>query len=182
MTYKYNIKSNLKLLFPYVLVGIMLIFAISSFFFFEPLMAIIFTAIALWFSFRICKTMKNILSSRVESYTEGFTVFMADGSKLDFEYKLITHAGFITNTGFIFAYEESLDRIVQLPPAFIGFEDFINELKENLSCYKDYTLEEGQTIIDWLKAELGITEDTEEPVEDNEQDLESTDSNNNEEE
>ena len=34
MTYKYNIKSNLKLLFPYVLVGIMLIFAISSFFFF----------------------------------------------------------------------------------------------------------------------------------------------------
>ena len=39
------------------------------------------------------------------------------------------------------------------------------ELKENVPCYKDYTLEEGQTIIDWLKIELGVTESSEDNAE-----------------
>ena len=47
----------------------------------------------------------------------------------------------------------------------IRFFSFVEELKENVPCYKDYTLEEGQTIIDWLKIELGVTENSEDNTE-----------------
>ncbi|MBO5482258.1 MAG: hypothetical protein J5978_02920 [Spirochaetaceae bacterium] len=165
MTYKYNIKSNIKLLLPYVIVAVVLVGAFSTFFFLSRLYAFLLSAIAVWFSSKILKSMKNLVSSRIETFTEGFNVFLADGTKLEFQYDLITHAGLITNTNFVFAYEESVDSIVQLPPYFVNFPDFVEELKENVSCYKDYTLEEGQTIIDWLKIELGITNDDEESSE-----------------
>lgn len=165
MTYKYNIKSNPKLLFPFALVAIVLIGAFSTFFYLSRLFAFLLSAIAVWFSYKILRSMKTLLSSRIESYTEGFNVFLSDGTKLEFEYDLITHAGLITNNDSVFVYEESKDSIVQLPPVFSDFQLFIQELKENTNCYKDHTLEEGQTIIDWLKIELGITNDDEESSE-----------------
>lgn len=165
MTYKYNIKSNPKLLFPYVIVAVVLVGAFSTFFYLSRLFAFLLSAIAVWFSYKILRSMKTLLSSRIESYTEGFNVFLSDGTKLEFEYDLITHAGLITNNDSVFVYEESKDSIVQLPPVFSDFQLFIQELKENTNCYKDYTLEEGQTIIDWLKIELGITNDDEESSE-----------------
>ena len=161
MIYKYDLKTNKKAYVPYLIIGAMVLTALSTFLFLSPVLAVIITAIALWIASKMLKSMKNIVSSRVETYTEGFNVYLSDGTKLEFEYPLISHAGLITNTGFVFAYEESIDRIVQLPPVFTDFSDFIEELKENIPCYKDYTLEEGQTIIDWLKKELGITEESE---------------------
>lgn len=161
MIYKYDLKTNKKAYVPYLIIGAMVLTALSTFLFLSPVLAVIITAIALWIASKMLKSMKNIVSSRVETYTEGFNVYLSDGTKLEFEYPLISHAGLITNTGFVFAYEESIDRIVQLPPVFTDFSDFIEELKENVPCYKDYTLEEGQTIIDWLKKELGITDESE---------------------
>lgn len=161
MIYKYDLKTNKKAYVPYLIIGAMVLTALCTFLFLSPVLAVIITAIALWIASKMLKSMKNIVSSRVETYTEGFNVYLSDGTKLEFEYPLISHAGLITNTGFVFAYEESIDRIVQLPPVFTDFSDFIEELKENVPCYKDYTLEEGQTIIDWLKKELGITEESE---------------------
>lgn len=161
MIYKYDLKTNKKAYVPYLIIGAMVLTALSTFLFLSSVLAVIITAIALWIASKMLKSMKNIVSSRVETYTEGFNVYLSDGTKLEFEYPLISHAGLITNTGFVFAYEESIDRIVQLPPVFTDFSDFIEELKENVPCYKDYTLEEGQTIIDWLKKELGITDKSE---------------------
>ena len=161
MIYKYDLKTNKKAYVPYLIIGAMVLTALCTFLFLSPVLAVIITAIALWIASKMLKSMKNIVSSRVETYTEGFNVYLSDGTKLEFEYPLISHAGLITNTGFVFAYEESIDRIVQLPPVFTDFSDFIEELKENVPCYKDYTLEEGQTIIDWLKKELGITDGSE---------------------
>lgn len=161
MIYKYDLKTNKKAYVPYLIIGAMVLTALCTFLFLSPVLAVIITAIALWIASKMLKSMKNIVSSRVETYTEGFNVYLSDGTKLEFEYPLISHAGLITNTGFVFAYEESIDRIVQLPPVFTDFSDFIEELKENVPCYKDYTLEEGQTIIDWLKKELGITDESE---------------------
>lgn len=161
MIYKYDLKTNKKAYVPYLIIGAMVLTALCTFLFLSPVLAVIITAIALWIASKMLKSMKNIVSSRVETYTEGFNVYLSDGTKLEFEYPLISHAGLITNTGFVFAYEESIDRIVQLPPVFADFSDFIEELKENVPCYKDYTLEEGQTIIDWLKKELGITDESE---------------------
>ena len=131
----------------------------------SPVFATIISVIALFAASRMIKSMKRILSSRIETYTDGFNVFLSDGTKLEFEYNLITHAGLILNTGFVFAYEASIDRIVQLPPVFTCFDEFVEELKENTDCYTDYDLEEGKTIIDWLKKELGIPEKTEEESE-----------------
>ena len=159
--YKYDLKTNKKAYVPYLIIGVMVLTVLSTFLFLSSVLAVIITAIALWIASKMLKSMKNIVSSRVETYTEGFNVYLSDGTKLEFEYPLISHAGLITNTGFVFAYEESIDRIVQLPPVFTDFTDFIEELKENVPCYKDYTLEEGQTIIDWLKKELGITDESE---------------------
>ena len=161
MIYKYDLKTNKKAYVPYLIIGAMVLTALSTFLFLSSVLAVIITAIALWIASKMLKSMKNIVSSRVETYTEGFNVYLSDGTNLEFEYPLISHAGLITNTGFVFAYEESIDRIVQLPPVFTDFSDFIEELKENVPCYKDYTLEEGQTIIDWLKKELGITDKSE---------------------
>ena len=161
MIYKYDLKTNKKAYVPYLIIGAMVLTALSTFLFLSSVLAVIITAIALWIASKMLKSMKNIVSSRVETYTEGFNVYLSDGTKLEFEYPLISHAGLITNTDFVFAYEESIDRIVQLPPVFTDFSDFIEELKENVPCYKDYTLEEGQTIIDWLKKELGITDESE---------------------
>ena len=161
MMYKYDLKTNKKAYVPYLIIGVMVLTVLSTFLFLSSVLAVIITAIALWIASKMLKSMKNIVSSRVETYTEGFNVYLSDGTKLEFEYPLISHAGLITNTGFVFAYEESIDRIVQLPPVFTDFTDFIEELKENVPCYKDYTLEEGQTIIDWLKKELGITDESE---------------------
>lgn len=161
MIYKYDLKTNKKAYVPYLIIGAMVLTALCTFLFLSPVLAVIITAIALWIASKMLKSMKNIVSSRVETFTEGFNVYLSDGTKLEFEYQLISHAGLITNTDFVFAYEESIDRIVQLPPVFTDFSNFIEELKENLPCYKDYTLEEGQTIIDWLKKELGITDESE---------------------
>lgn len=161
MIYKYDLKTNKKAYVPYLIIGAMVLTALCTFLFLSSVLAVIITAIALWIASKMLKSMKNIVSSRVETYTEGFNVYLSDGTKLEFEYPLISHAGLITNTGFVFAYEESIDRIVQLPPVFTDFSNFIEELKENVPCYKDYTLEEGQTIIDWLKKELGITDESE---------------------
>ena len=161
MTYRYDLKTNKKAYVPFLIIGAMVLTALSTFLFLSSVLAVIITAIALWIASKMLKSMKNIVSSRVETYTEGFNVYLSDGTKLEFEYPLISHAGLITNTDFVFAYEESIDRIVQLPPVFTDFSDFIEELKENVPCYKDYTLEEGQTIIDWLKKELGITDESE---------------------
>jgi hypothetical protein len=158
MTYNYNLKANKNGYVPFLFIAAIVLGALSTFLFLSTTAAVIITVLAVWAAVKMSFSLRKILSSRIETYTEGFNVFLSDGTKLEFEYKLITHAGFITNTNFVFAYEESLDRIVQLPQAFINFEGFIEELKENTTCYKDYTLEEGQTIIDWLKVDLGITE------------------------
>ena len=162
MTYNYNLKANKNGYVPFLFIAAIVLGALSTFLFLSTTAAVIITALAVWAAVKMSFSLRKILSSRIETYTEGFNVFLSDGTKLEFEYKLITHAGLITNTNFVFAYEESLDRIVQLPQAFINFEGFIEELKENTTCYKDYTLEEGQTIIDWLKVELGIPEKEEE--------------------
>jgi hypothetical protein len=158
MTYNYNLKANKNGYVPFLFIAAIVLGALSTFLFLSTTAAVIITVLAVWAAVKMSFSLRKILSSRIETYTEGFNVFLSDGTKLEFEYKLITHAGFITNSGFVFAYEASLDRIVQLPKVFINFEDFVEELKENTTCYKDYTLEEGQTIIDWLKADLGITE------------------------
>lgn len=165
MIYKYDLKTNKKAYLPFLVIGAMVLAALSTILFMSPVFATIISVIALFAASRMIKSMKRILSSRIETYTDGFNVFLSDGTKLEFEYNLITHAGLILNTGFVFAYEASIDRIVQLPPVFTCFDEFVKELKENTDCYTDYDLEEGKTIIDWLKKELGIPEKTEEESE-----------------
>ena len=172
MIYRYDLKTNKKAYVPFLIIGAMVLAALSTFLFLSPVLAVIITAIALWIASKMLTSMKNIVSSRIETYTEGFNVYLSDGTKLEFEYNLISHAGLITNTGFVFAYEESIDRIVQLPPVFTDFNAFIEELKENTTCYTDYNLEEGQTIIDWLKKELGVEDKSQKDEEEDSTDLE----------
>lgn len=174
MIYKYNLKSNKKAYIPFIAIFGCVLAGASTFLYLSRIVATIIFVIALWAAFKMYSSMKTILNSRIETFTDGFCVYVSDGTKLDFEWNLVTHAGHITNNDFYFAYEESLDRIVQLPNVFTDFDTFIEELKQN-TPYKEYDLADGETIIDWLKKELGVTTaDSDESEDSSEDDSEKT--------
>ena len=97
--------------------------------------------------------LRRLENSKVETFTESCTAYTSGGEKLVFEYKDITHAGFVKggpNDGHIFIYDENADKIVDLPPVFLDFEALKQELSEN-TPWQIYEMQPDETIIDRLK-------------------------------
>lgn len=158
MIYPYDKKNNKKLLWMYLFAGLCVLAGASTFIFTTPLFGIICTAVGCYVAWQVIRAMRKFLSSRIETYSEGFTVYMTTGNKLSFEWGNVTHSGIIMNgpsKDYVFAYALDADSIVQLPPVFVNFEEFKTELM-NHTPYKEYVLEDGETIIDYLKHYLGF--------------------------
>ena len=153
MVYKYNPKVNKKRPVIFLVCFAAPVAGAGLYFFAGPLVGVVGAAAGLWVSFTIMKMLKRLENSKVETFTESCTAYTSGGEKLVFEYKDITHAGFVKggpNDGHIFIYDENADKIVDLPPVFLDFEALKQELSEN-TPWQIYEMEEGESIIDRLK-------------------------------
>lgn len=102
----------------------------------------------------VAKTLRRIASARILTYTDGLTVFNADGSKMSMEWNEMTHAGKVRDgkfAGHVFLYDGNADRFIQLPPIFHGFGGFETELREHVAV-ADVALQEGETVRDHIKS------------------------------
>lgn len=153
MTYKYNPKTTKNRFLFYGIAILATGGGLATFLFLDTFAAVICTALGLWVSVTVLKAVAKVQSTKIVTHDEGFAAYLSNGTKLDFGWGDITHSGIVVNgehKDLVFAYAEETDKIVKLPPIFFDFEDFKAELKEK-TPYKEYTLEEGETIIDYLK-------------------------------
>ncbi len=153
MQYKGIVKTDKNLVISYLLsIGLLaggVAFFINSLKFIGVLCCIA----GLFILYTISKVRKYIKASGITTYTDGLTISYANGCKISFNWDGITHAGKIINgehKGNIFIYDGNEDKYVQLLPAYEDFDAFAEELKEHFEL-KDVTLEENQTIKDYLK-------------------------------
>ena len=164
MTYKYNPKTNKKRILFYIFCIVCILAGISTFFFMQKLSALLCCAACFYLSWYTIKTIRGFMSSKIVTYMEGFTVYTSPNEKLEFDWNKITHAGHITggkNNGHIFAYMESEDKIIVLPPIFVDFNSFVTELKEQ-SPWQEYTLSDDETISSYLKKQLVVQDEKKE--------------------
>lgn len=153
MIYKYNPKVNPKRPLLFLISFVSPIAGAGLYFFAGMPGCIIGIAVGIWIAFSILKMLKRIEKTRVETFTESCTAYTSGGEKLVFEYKDITHAGFVKggpNDGQIFIYDENADKILQLPPVFVDFESLKQEISEN-TPWQIYELEPDETITAHLK-------------------------------
>ena len=161
MVYGYNLKGNKKGMLVYVISALCVGVGISTFFFASRTVALICMLVGIYVAYVMMKNLGKIKSSRIETYDDGLTVYMANGTESRFRWKDITHSGLVTEgnqKGSIFIYNEKEDRVIQLPPVFEQFDDFIGELREK-TPFVEYELEEEETMLERLKKILGVNEE-----------------------
>lgn len=163
MIYKYKMKFDGDSIKVYLILFACLVVGIGSFFVLSTIPALVVLAICIYVAYVILKIVAKAFNARITTYTDGFTVRMPDGTKLDFEWNLISYAGFVTEgiqKGYVFVYEESIDKFVQLPPTFENMADFRAEIEEHHPV-EDCALKPGETIKERIKS-LFVPETTEE--------------------
>ena len=109
MIYQYDKSNNNKLFLMYFLAGLCVIAGVSTFFFLSPLFATIATVLGMYIAFLIMRSLKKLTSSRIETYSDGFTVYFTTGGKLSFEWNKVSHCGIIMNgptKDYVFASSE----------------------------------------------------------------------------
>lgn len=153
MEYKRKIKIDKNFVGIYAMAAVILAAGAICCIWFSAFIGTLCIIAGLFVCWIIAKTMKKILSSRILTYSEGLTVFNADGSKMAMEWKDVSHAGKITGgkfAGHVFMYDESADQFIQLPPIFHDFDKFEAELKEHFTV-DDVNLEENESVRDYIK-------------------------------
>lgn len=171
MIYKYDRKHSRNLIPMYLLAIAAVCAGLACFFFASRLTALIVTAVGVYVAYTIFRTSFKILSSRIVTYSEGCTVYTTIGEKLQFDWSAVNYAGVVTNgthPGIVFLYREDEDKIATIPNMFIGFDDMVEEFKEN-TPFKVYTLDEGElTIVEHLRKLVSpkTDDETEEDEED----------------
>ncbi len=154
MTYRYKMKFDGDSFKVYLLLAACAVVGIGSFFVLSTLWAIVLLLVCGVMAFQILKMMAKTLSARIITYTDGFTVHMMDGTKQDFEWDLISYAGFVVEgiqKGYVFVYEESVDRFIQLPPQFENLAGFRAEIEEHHPV-EDCIMKPSETIKERIKS------------------------------
>ena len=168
MIYKYKMKFDGDSIKVYLLLLVCLVVGVGGFFVLGKITALIVLAVCLYVAYLILKVLAKTLSARITTYTDGFTVRMADGNKIDFEWDLLSYAGYVTEgiqKGYTFVYEESVDRFVQLPPSFENMEGFRAEIEEH--CHvEDCVMKPSETIKERIKS-IFVTEPEEARADEN---------------
>lgn len=154
MIYRYKMKFDGDSLKVYLLLAACAVVGIGSFFVLSTLWAIVLLLVCAVMAFQILKMMAKTLSARIVTYTDGFTVHMMDGTKQQFEWDLISYAGFVVEgiqKGYVFVYEESVDRFIQLPPSFENLAGFREEIEEHHPV-EDCIMKPSETIKERIKS------------------------------
>lgn len=160
MVYKYSMKLNKESIKVYLVLIACLILGVGSFFFLPTLISLIILGVCLFAAYQVLKAVSKIMSARITTYTDGFTVRTSDGSKMEFEWNLISYAGFVVEgiqKGYIFVYEESVDRFIQLPPTFENLQEFRAEVEEHHPV-EDCYLKPTETIKERIRS-IFVTEE-----------------------
>lgn len=163
MIYKYDVRKNKKMYLLYGIIGLLVLAGIPVWLIAGNIPGLVAEALFAYIAFSLFKAAKSFANNKIETYTEGMSVSVPGGEKVSFDWDEITHAGYIFHDSvsssyeMIFVYAEEKDSIIQLPPNYIGFSEFIEELNKAFPL-KEYHLEDGQTIIDYLKKEMGMVE------------------------
>ncbi|MCR4940729.1 MAG: hypothetical protein K5930_11595 [Treponemataceae bacterium] len=153
-------KLNKESIKVYLVLIACLVLGIGSFFFLPTIVALIILGVCLFAAYTVLKAVSKIMSARITTYTDGFTVRTSDGTKMEFEWDLISYAGFVVEgiqKGYIFVYEESVDRFIQLPPTFENLQGFREEVEEHHPV-EDCYLKPTETIKERIKS-LFVTEE-----------------------
>ena len=154
MIYRYKMKFDGDSFKVYLLLAACVVVGIGAFFVLPTLWAIVLLLICGFMAIQILKTMAKTLSARIVTYTDGFTVHMMDGTKQQFEWDLISYAGFVVEgiqKGYVFVYEESVDRFIQLPPQFENLAGFREEIEEHHPV-EDCIMKPSETIKERIKS------------------------------
>ena len=157
MIYRYKVPLNGESIKVYLILAVCAVLGIGSFFVLPTIGAIIVLAICGFVAYQILKAMAKAGSARITTYTDGFSVRMADGTKLEFEWDKISYAGFVVEgiqKGYMFVYEECIDKFVQLPPAFENLAGFREEIEEH-HAVEDCVMKPSETIKERIKSIFG---------------------------
>ena len=154
MIYRYRMKFDGDSFKVYLLLAACVVVGIGAFFVLSTLWAIVLFLVCVVMAFQILKMMVKTLRARIITYTDGFTVDMTDGTKQQFEWDLISYAGFVVEgiqKGYVFVYEESVDRFIQLPPTFENLAGFREEIEEHHPV-EDCIMKPSETIKERIKS------------------------------
>ncbi|MBO4706641.1 MAG: hypothetical protein J5647_12960 [Spirochaetaceae bacterium] len=154
MIYRYRMKFDGDSFKVYLLLAACVVVGIGAFFVLSTLWAIVLFLVCVVMAFQILKMMAKTLRARIITYTDGFTVYMTDGTKQQFEWDLISYAGFVVEgiqKGYVFVYEESVDRFIQLPPTFENLAGFREEIEEHHPV-EDCIMKPSETIKERIKS------------------------------
>ena len=169
MIYKYKMKLDGESIKVYLMLLACAVVGIGGFFVASTIVALIILAVCIYVASLILKVLGKALSARITTYTDGFSVRMADGNKLEFEWELISYAGYVKEgiqKGYIFVYCESIDKFVQLPPSFENLEGFRAEIEEHHPV-EDCVMKPSETIRERIKSIfVPETEDSADSAED----------------
>ena len=162
MIYRYRMKFDGDSFKVYLLLAACVVVGIGAFFVLSTLWAIVLFLVCVVMAFQILKMMAKTLRARIITYTDGFTVYMTDGTKQQFEWDLISYAGFVVEgiqKGYVFVYEESVDRFIQLPPTFENLAGFREEIEEHHPV-EDCIMKPSETIKERIKSSEADAEKT----------------------
>jgi len=154
MIYKYKMTLNKESVKVYLILAACLVVGVGSFFLLPTIGALIILAVCLFVAYTLLKAMAKAMSARITTYTDGFSVRMSDGTKMEFEWDLISYAGYVVEgiqKGYVFVYEESVDRFIQLPPTFENLEGFRAEVEEHHPV-EDCVMKPTETIKERIKS------------------------------
>ena len=116
MIYRYKVPLNGESIKVYLILAACAVIGIGSFFVLPKLGALAVLAICGFVAYQILKAMAKAGSARITTYTDGFSVRMADGTKLEFEWDKVSYAGYVVEgiqKGYMFVYEEDIDKFVK---------------------------------------------------------------------
>ena len=160
MIYRYTVPLNGESIKVYLILAACVVVGIGSFFVLPTLGALAVLAICGFVAYQILKAMAKAGSARITTYTDGFSVRMADGTKLEFEWDKVSYAGYVVEgiqKGYMFVYEEDIDKFVQLPPAFENLAGFREEIEEHHEV-EDCVMKPSETIKERIKSIFGTNE------------------------
>ena len=160
MIYRYKVPLNGESIKVYLILAACAVIGIGSFFVLPKIGALAVLAICGFVAYQILKAMAKAGSARITTYTDGFSVRMADGTKLEFEWDKVSYAGYVVEgiqKGYMFVYEEDIDKFVQLPPAFENLAGFREEIEEH-HAVEDCVMKPSETIKERIKSIFGTNE------------------------
>lgn len=160
MVYLYEVKNKKGTFQVYGVACAFPLISVLIWFLTENLVAtIIFLVVGLCLSFYTFKTIKKLTNGKVVTYDEGLTAYAPGKDVFEFTWKEVTHAGRVKKEGEddrYFIYAEEKDKILKITRNYKNIDGLVEEIQKN-TPFKDYILNENETIEDVLKKELNIS-------------------------